>query len=316
MPPLPVYFLFVLMSNAEFNQQFANEIAALWRTASPRYNVAEAEFVARLQANAMRYVISGDKAEMVEFLSQLKASDLCLALACEKGSDVAWRDFETTHRSMMIAAARTLTKDQSEAEDLTQTVYGDLFGVRESGEQRASKLSHYSGRGSLGGWLRAVVYQTFIDRKRQTARMEQVEDVSEFERLANQSDIKLTTGIARPDEALEAKDGHRWRQVMEGVMSKAFSSLEVRDRLLLNYYYFDELTLKEIGVVMNVHEATISRWLSKAQQTVRKMTEENLRKMGLQRAQITECLQLAARSEIDVRQIISEAKGAATERAP
>lgn len=304
------------MSNAEFNQQFANEIAALWRTASPRYNVAEAEFVARLQASAMRYVTSGNKAETVEFLSQLKASDLCLALACEKGSDVAWRDFETTHRSMMIAAARTLTKDQSEAEDLTQTVYGDLFGVRESGEQRASKLSHYSGRGSLGGWLRAVVYQTFIDRKRQTSRMEQVEDVNEFERLANQSDIKLTTGIARPDEALEAKDGHRWRQMMEGAMSKAFGSLEARDRLLLNYYYFDELTLKEIGVVMNVHEATISRWLSKAQQTVRKITEENLRKMGLQRAQIAECLQLAARSEIDVRQIISEAKGAATERAP
>jgi DNA-binding transcriptional regulator LsrR (DeoR family) len=86
--------------------------------------------------------------------------------------------------------------------------------------------------------------------------------------------------------------------------------------LLLNYYYFDELTLKEIGVVMNVHEATISRWLGKAQATVRKRTEEHLRKQGLRAAQIAECLQMAARSEIDVRQIISEAKGAATERAP
>ncbi len=316
MPPLPVYFLFVLMSNAEFNQQFANEIATLWRAASPRYNVVEAEFVARLQASAQRGVASGDKAETTEFLAQLKASDLCLALACEKGNDAAWRDFETTHRSMMIAAARTLTKDQSEAEDLTQTVYGDLFGVRESGEQRTSKLTHYSGRGSLGGWLRAVVYQTFIDRKRQTSRFEQVEEVTEFERLANKAEIKLTTGIARPDEALEAKDSNRLRQTMEGAMSQAFAMLEARERLLLNYYYFDELTLKEIGVVMNVHEATISRWLSKAQAIVRKKTEEFLRKQGLRPAQITECLQLAARSEIDVRQIIGEAKGAATERAP
>ena len=304
------------MSNAEFNQQFANEIAALWRVASPRYNVAEAEFVARLQASAKRCVAAGDKAETTEFLSQLKAADLCLALACEKGNDAAWRDFETTHRSMMIAAARTLTKDQSEAEDLTQTVYGDLFGVRESGEQRTSKLTHYSGRGSLGGWLRAVVYQTFIDRKRQTSRFEQVEEVTEFERLANKAEIKLTTGIARPDEALEAKDGNRLRQTMESAMSQAFAMLEARERLLLNYYYFDELTLKEIGVVMNVHEATISRWLSKAQATVRKKTEEFLRKQGLRPAQITECLQLGARSEVDVRQIISEAKGAATERAP
>jgi RNA polymerase sigma-70 factor (ECF subfamily) len=304
------------MSNVAFNQQFAPEIAALWRAASPRYNVEEDEFVARLQMVVERCVVAGEKAEKTAFLTQLKAADLCLAIACEKGHDAAWRDFETTHRTMMIAAARALTKDQAEAEDLTQTVYGDLFGVRESGEQRASKLAHYSGRGSLGGWLRAVVYQTFIDRKRQTSRLEQVEEVTEFERLANQADIKLTTGIARPDEALEAKDGHRWRQTMESAMSQAFAALATRERLLLNYYYFDELTLKEIGVVLNVHEATISRWLSKAQQTVRKKTEELLRKQGLRPAQIAECLQVAARSEMDVRQIISEAKGAATERAP
>ncbi len=304
------------MSNAEFKQQFANEIAALWRAALPRYNVAEAEFVARLQASTTRCVPAGDKAETMELLAQLKASDLCLALACEKGNNAAWSDFETTYRAMMIAAARTLTKDQSEAEDLTQTVYGDLFGVRESGEQRPGKLAHYSGRGSLGGWLRAVVYQTFIDRKRQTSRLEQVEESREFERLANQAEIKLTTAIARPDEVLEAKDRQRLRETMEGAMAQAFVALEARERLLLNYYYFDELTLKEIGVVLNVHEATISRWVSKAQIAVRKKTEENLRKQGLRPAQITECLQLAARAELDVRQIISEAKGAATERAP
>ncbi len=304
------------MNNVEFNQQFAPQIAALWNAATPRYNVTEAEFVARLHLAATKYVATGDNAETLEFLSQLKAADLCLAIACEKGHDAAWSDFETTHRSMMIAAARGLTKDQSEAEDLTQTVYGDLFGVRESGEQRASKLTHYSGRGSLGGWLRAVVYQTFIDRTRQTSRFEQIEEASEFERLANNAEVKLSTPLARPDEALEARESLRLRKEMEGAMSQAFATLEPRERLLLNYYYFDELTLKEIGVVMGVHEATISRWLSKSQQTIRKKTEEFLRKQGLQRDEISECLQLAARSEVDVRQIISEAKGAATERAP
>lgn len=313
---LPVYLHLVPMSNADFNQQFAQEIAALWRAASPRYNVTEAEFVARLEASANRCVTVGDKAEIVGFLTQLKASDLCLAIACEKGHDGAWRDFETIHRAMMIAAARGLTKDQGEAEDLTQTVYGDLFGVRESGEQRTSKLVHYSGRGSLGGWLRAVIYQAFIDRTRQTSRLAQIEDASEFERLANQAEVKLTASFAPPDEVLEAHDGDRLRKSMESALAQAFATLAARERLLLNYYYFDDLTLKEIGVVLGVHEATISRWLSKAQQTVRKKTEEFLRKQGLRRAEILECLQLAARSEVDVRQIISEAKGATTERAP
>jgi transposase len=77
------------------------------------------------------------------------------------------------------------------------------------------------------------------------------------------------------------------------------------------------MTLREIGLLMNVHEATISRWLARTQQTVRKKTEEVLqRKSGLRRAEITECLQLAARAELDLRKLISEATGPSAERAP
>jgi predicted DNA-binding protein YlxM (UPF0122 family) len=91
-------------------------------------------------------------------------------------------------------------------------------------------------------------------------------------------------------------------------MGQAFAALEPKDRLLLNYYYFDDLTLREIGLLLNVHEATISRWLARAQKQVRKKTEELLqRNFGLRRAEITECLQLAARSEVDVRQLLGEA---------
>ncbi len=302
------------MSNTDFASQFVQEVAALWSVASPRYNVTEEIFSARVQRCLKKYAATFDQKETKEFIAQLKASDLCLALACESGYDLAWRDFETTHRSMMMGAARALTKDAEKAEDLTQTVYGDLFGVRETGEQRPGKLTLYSGRGSLGGWLRALIYQTFIDRTRQASRFEQVEEAQEFERLANNSKIKIK--IAQPDEALEERETERLRRATEKAMAQTLANLEARDRLLLSYYYFDELTLKEIGVVMNAHEATISRWLAKTQQAVRKETEEFLRQQGIGNAEIHACLGLAARSEIDVRQLISDSKGAATERAP
>ena len=121
------------MSNADFASQFVQQIAALWRVASPRYNVTEEIFSARVQSCIKKYAAELSQKETAEFIAQLKASDLCLALACESGYDPAWRDFETIHRSMMMGAARTLTKDSEKAEDLTQTVYGDLFGVRETG---------------------------------------------------------------------------------------------------------------------------------------------------------------------------------------
>ena len=86
---------------------------------------------------------------------------------------------------------------------------------------------------------------------------------------------------------------------------------------MLNYYYFDDLTLREIGLLMNVHEATISRWLAKAQKQVRKKTEDFLQKLyGLRRAEIIECLALAARSEIDVRKLLGEATKAVAQQVP
>jgi hypothetical protein len=57
--------------------------------------------------------------------------------------------------------------------------------------------------------------------------------------------------------------------------------------------------------MMGVHEATISRWLAKAQREIKHKTEEILQRgYGLRRTEVAECLQLAARAEIDVRRLV------------
>ncbi len=316
------------MSNEDFSKRFAPTIAALWSGVAQRYETTESEFAARLHAGMVRCVSSEEADEVRDFLERLRADELCLAIACERGDEAAWRDFETAYRQTMNSAARALTRDEAEAEELAQSLFGELYGVRvelsdEGDEQRVSKLAHYSGRGSLGGWLRAVVYQSFIDRKRQSARFEQVEDAAEFDRMAThavntpalaaQNGNLVSAHAKRPDEI----EDERLHRLTEAAMTEAFASLEARDRLLLNYYYFDELTLREIGLLMSVHEATISRWLAKAQQTVRKKTEDLLqRKHGLRRAEVSECLQIAARAELDLRKMIGEATSPTAERAP
>jgi RNA polymerase sigma-70 factor (ECF subfamily) len=247
----------------------------------------------------------------------MKADELCLAIACEKGDEQAWRAFDLEYRHTMQGAARALTKDDAEAEDLIQFVFGELYGVRVDGPKRLSKLAHYSGRGSLGGWLRAVIYQAFIDRKRQTSRFEQVEEIADFDRLANEAAAhvngRLSAPIIQPDEIEDV----RLRQATEEAITQAFAEIESRDRLLLNYYYFDDLTLREIGLMMGVHEATISRWLAKAQREVKRKTEEILqRSYGLRRTEVAECLQIAARTELDVRNLIVDVHGPSIERAP
>jgi RNA polymerase sigma-70 factor (ECF subfamily) len=314
---------FAVMTNEDFIARYAKPIAALWKTVATHYGVTEREFAERLAAIFARNGnSSGSKGadaadSSSSFISNMRAGEMCLAIACEKGDESAWRAFDSEYRHTMQGAARALTKDEAEAEDLTQFVFGELYGVRLDGDRRLSKLAHYSGRGSLGGWLRAVVYQAFIDRKRQTSRFEQVEEVAEFDRLANEAPAhvngRLSAPIAQPDDI----DDARLRQATEEAMTQAFAEIEARDRLLLNYYYFDDLTLREIGLMMGVHEATISRWLAKAQREVKRKTEEILqRSYGLRRAEVSECLQIAAQTELDVRRLIVDVNSPSIERAP
>jgi RNA polymerase sigma-70 factor, ECF subfamily len=323
----------------DFAARNATAISEIWSGVAKRYNVSEREFAERLGAVARRMSskkspiaaeIAADVAAENDtsspvpepgddrhFLDSIKAEDLCLAIACEKGDEGAWLEFESVYRTSMIAAARVLTKDDGEAEDLVQYVYGELYGLRQEGERRLNKLAHYSGRGSLGGWLRAVVYQCFIDRKRVTARFEQVEEVEEFDRLAQTAAINGRAGLSTPPPRPDQIEDPQLRQMAETALARALETLDPRDRLLLNYYYFDDLKLREIAQLMGVHEATISRWVSRAEKDVRRRTEDILqREFGLRRVQIAECLALAARSEVDIRDLIRDVKGSTVERAP
>ena len=118
-----------------------------------------------------------------EYSGSLNCDDLCLAVACAKGDEAAWEDFYREYRSYMINISRTMTQDAGAAEQLADSTFAELYGLRESAGARVSKFSFYSGRGSLRGWLRAVVFQLSADHHRQTNRLVQTEEPEDMDRL-------------------------------------------------------------------------------------------------------------------------------------
>jgi hypothetical protein len=148
----------------DFATRNATIINELWSGITNRYNVTEPEFVGRLatvMAGIAAKSSSGadEKGKGVtsganerQALATIRPGELCLAIACEKGDETAWGDFESAYRAPMIAAARVLTRDEAEAEDLVQFVYGELYGLRLDGERRLSKLAHLLGA-RLSRWL-------------------------------------------------------------------------------------------------------------------------------------------------------------------
>lgn len=238
----------------------------------PRIDKALAKYLFRDNENAS---VSDVKA----FIEALRADDLCLVLACEKGIESAWTDLVKTHDKTVKAAAWKCAPRAEEADDLASSIWAELYGLKHDADGKLkSKLSYYSGRGSLGGWLRAIVAQLAVDQYRQQARFVQVEESREFENLANESSEKTEnlSVIAHHDNAEDIFEEKQLARDVSKALNQAIAELEASDRLLLKMYYYDDLKLKEIGEMMGFHEATASRKIVRIQTDIRKAVERIL----------------------------------------
>jgi RNA polymerase sigma-70 factor (ECF subfamily) len=237
----------------------------------------------RLRAALEKYLLRDDPAtpaaELKKFVDEMQADDLCLIIACECGDENAWTDLVERFSATVRSAARSATANEDAAEDLAQSIWAELHGlrVREDGRP-ASKLAYYSGRGSLAGWLRAVVAQLSVDTFRKQAKLVQTEEETDLERLARDASISETTtfaaaGVQNPEQSLS----NRFAQNdLQQALTHAVRELGAEDRLLVKLYYFDNLRLREAGVVLGVHEATASRRLTRIQTDLRKRVSQIL----------------------------------------
>jgi RNA polymerase sigma factor (sigma-70 family) len=166
------------------------------------------------------------------------------------------------------------------ADDLAQSIWAELHGLRSKADGRpGGKLAYYSGVGSLGGWLRAVVGQLAIDQHRRQTRLVQAEEDSDLDRMALDEPVRDREGAfqvsATPEELLANQSAGA---DVENALARALAGLADEDRLLMKLYYFDGLRLREAGAVLGVHEATASRRLTRIHGEVRQEVESILMK--------------------------------------
>lgn len=218
------------------------------------------------------------KNEIREFIEALNADDLCLIVACENGDEKAWEDLVKKFDATVKSAARSISNNSEDAEDLASSIWAELYGLKEKDGKAKGKLSYYSGRGSLAGWLRAVVSQLAVDQFRKQSKFVQIEEAREFENLANESSEKdeNTTLVAHGESPEEILSRTETQKDVADAFREAMKNLDSEDRLILKLYYFDDLKLKDIGLMLGFHEATASRKLVRVQQDLRKSVEKAL----------------------------------------
>lgn len=89
--------------------------------------------------------------------------------------------------------------------------------------------------------------------------------------LDSENDLKLIDIIK--DESINVEASIEKEELIETV-AKALDLLKEKDRLVLSLYYYEELTLKEIGEILGVTESRVSQLSKKAISNLRGMMKK------------------------------------------
>lgn len=282
-----------MISAVEKHQNTIDEaIARLISRAADSRGLKIADLQNRVNLALEKYLFKTDEnatsANVKDFIDEIRADDLCLIVACERGSETAWGDLVKDFDQTVKSAARKYAKNAEDADDLAGSIWAELYGLKKDADGNLkTKLSYYSGRGSLGGWLRAVTNQLAIDQFRKESKFVQIEEQREFDNLAQESssnseNTKVVHASDNPEENFAAKQTEK---DVSDALKQSINELEAEDKLILKLYYFDDLKLKDIGATLGFHEATASRKLVRIQTEIRKTVEGILQKQNGWRAE-------------------------------
>jgi len=234
------------------------------------------------EVGAKHATVTTSETEIRTFFLSLRVDELALARACAGGNNSAWEIFLTRYREKLYLSALRIAREDSAARDLADTLYADLYGTSTRDGERVSKLSSYTGRGSLEGWLRTVLAQEYVNRYRRTKRLVSLDEESE-------DGVQFCAPDPEPTPPADTR--------LEQATDEALGLLSAEDRMVLSAYYLDERTLAEIARMLGVHESTISRKLDKLAKALRKQILGNLVRRGMSRRQAEESM------DVDVRDL-------------
>jgi RNA polymerase sigma-70 factor (ECF subfamily) len=216
------------------------------------------------------------EADLDRYYDTLHLADLALACACAMGREEAWDHFVTEFRPGMYRAADAMDPSGG-ARDIAQALYAELFGLKEKDGIRQSVFRYFHGRSGLATWLRSLIAQRFVDRHRETRKLDPLPEEG------SAAPLRGATPPPDPDRA-------RFVAAMRAVLAAAIAALDPRDRLRLACYYAQEMTLAQIAALTREHEATVSRRLAKTRRAIREDVERRLRnERGFSNTEIDEC---------------------------
>ncbi len=156
-----------------------------------------------------------------------------------------------THAPRMLNFALGIVGRRDAAEDVVQDALVKAY----------EKLGSWRGEGSLSTWLYRIVYTTAVSSLRERGRRDFFE-----------------TDRAEPCDAL-ADDGGDWQATEDNIarMRRALEELHPLDRTLVNLFYIEERSVRDVAAICGESEANVKTRLHRARGRLKKLMDDGKR---------------------------------------
>lgn len=167
--------------------------------------------------------------------TRMDSTDQSVIRGCLAGEQAALERLDE-HLRAPIPRLRGMGLTPSAIEDLLAEIRARLL---------AGALAKFEDRGSLAGYVRAMVVRLAIDRLRAERPMASVDELDQIAAYAVNLEAELT------------KQAHA--DVVKAAFRAAWQDVPAHQRLLLSQQVLDRLSVDEIAVLHGVHRATAAR---------------------------------------------------------
>jgi len=145
-----------------------------------------------------------------------------------EGDTKAFAVLVDRYKDLVFTLAIQMLKNREEAEEVSQDTFIKVF----------KKLKNFKGDSKFSTWIYRIGYNTCLDRIKSNKRKQNTVAINEF----------TTHEVKTLDNALSIMEAQESKQTIQDCLQM----LPADDCALLTLYYFEELSLEEIGKVIGV----------------------------------------------------------------
>jgi len=159
------------------------------------------------------------------------------------------------YQDFVFTIAYRIMKSRPDAEEVAQDAFIKSF----------QSLSSYRGESKFSSWLYQIVYRKALDRIRSNKKMRSVELIEEITADKNNNDWGLFE-----EDAMHYLEEKEKKKIIQDCLMK----LKEQDAAIITFYYFEELSVKEIAAITDLSPDNIKIRLHRSRKKLFSLLEK------------------------------------------